>query len=248
MKPGIRIRAGMFLRSLAIQGSWNYRTMIGGGFAFALMPALRAIHGEQPAALRDAIERHRGIFNSHPYLVGVALGAVARLEAEGTDPATIDRFKSAVRGSLGSLGDGLIWAGWRPAWAMVALILLHVGAPWWSAVLAFLVGYNAGHLALRGWGFHIGYHHGLAVAGQLRRAHVAEASGVLASVGAVLLGVLLPLVVAAAPPDTQRMLPWLGAAVLACAAGLRWGNQVRTPCVVAIFGAALVTLIGRVLA
>jgi len=238
----------MFLRSLAIQGSWNYRTMIGGGFAFTLLPVLRAIHRDRPDALHDALDRHRQIFNSHPYLVGVALGAVARLESEGVDPDVIDRFKSAVRGSLGSLGDGLVWAGWRPVCALAALVLLYAGTPWWVAVTTFLIAFNAGHLALRGWGFHIGYHYGLSVAAQLRRAHVTDTSGVLSAVGAVLLGTLLPLLIAAAPPDPAAALPWLGAAVLACVVGLRWGNRVRTPAVLALFGAAALALVARVLA
>ncbi|MCI0433498.1 MAG: PTS system mannose/fructose/sorbose family transporter subunit IID [Gemmatimonadetes bacterium] len=248
MKPRASVRIAMFLRSFAIQGSWNYRSMIGGGFAFALLPALRMIYHERPAALRDALERHRALFNSHPYLVGVALGAVARLESEGVDAGTVDRFKSAVRGSLGSLGDGLVWAGWRPVWTLVALVLLHGGFPWWIAVLTFLVGYNAGHLALRGWGFHVGYHHGLAVAGQLKRAHMSSVGGVLAAIGAAILGALLPLLIAAAPPEPAHPAPWLAAAVVACLLGLRYGNRVRLPAVVAVLGVALFAAVARVLA
>jgi hypothetical protein len=37
----------VFLRSFAIQGSWNYRTLQGSGFAFALMPVLRYVHGDE---------------------------------------------------------------------------------------------------------------------------------------------------------------------------------------------------------
>ena len=49
---GFRARAAMILRSFAVQGSWNYRTLIGAGFAFALLPALRALYGRDP----DGIE------------------------------------------------------------------------------------------------------------------------------------------------------------------------------------------------
>jgi mannose/fructose/N-acetylgalactosamine-specific phosphotransferase system component IID len=48
----------MFLRSFTIQGSWNYRTLQGSGFAFALMPVLRWVHGENTAALQAAVQRH----------------------------------------------------------------------------------------------------------------------------------------------------------------------------------------------
>src|SRR5262245_42922529 len=98
-----------FLRSFAIQGSWNYRTLIGCGFAFTLIPVLRTIYAARPEEYEAAVQRHTALFNSHPYLSPMALGAVAVLEATEA-PAVVDRFKSAVRGSLGSLGDRLIWA------------------------------------------------------------------------------------------------------------------------------------------
>jgi hypothetical protein len=43
-RPAPRARlASAFLRSFLIQGSWNYHTMIGCGFAFAMLPGLRAL-------------------------------------------------------------------------------------------------------------------------------------------------------------------------------------------------------------
>jgi mannose/fructose/N-acetylgalactosamine-specific phosphotransferase system component IID len=35
------VRCEMFLRLLAVQGAWNYETMMGNGIAFAVEPALR---------------------------------------------------------------------------------------------------------------------------------------------------------------------------------------------------------------
>ena len=239
--PGIKI--AMYLRSLAIQGSWNYRTLIGTGFAFAMVPVLRAIYNGRPDALGQAIERHRQLFNSHPYLVGVALGAVARLEAEGEEPRTIERFKSAVRGSLGGLGDRLIWAGWRPVWTITAILLVSLGLPWWVAVATFLVGYNIGHLGLRGWGFHIGYYHGREVASELRRAHVANVQDRLADAGALLLGMLLPLSVLASPVGPAPGLPWLIAAVAAAVLGIRFGTAIRMPVVAALVMVMFVALV-----
>ncbi|MGH7551559.1 MAG: PTS system mannose/fructose/sorbose family transporter subunit IID, partial [Longimicrobiales bacterium] len=180
MIPSRRARLEMFARSFAIQGSWNYRTLIGNGFAFALLPALREIFRGRPADFHAAVERHTRIFNSHPYLVGLALGAVARLEAEGATPAVVDRFKSAVRGSLGSLGDRLIWAGLRPATGLLALALLFAGLPWWLAVLVFLSVYNIGHVALRIWGFQLGFRYGKSVGEHVSRSHLAEAQAGIA--------------------------------------------------------------------
>ena len=41
----------MLLRSLVIQGVWNYRTMLGTGFAFALLPTLKRVYGDDTVAL-----------------------------------------------------------------------------------------------------------------------------------------------------------------------------------------------------
>jgi mannose/fructose/N-acetylgalactosamine-specific phosphotransferase system component IID len=140
----------VFLRSFAIQGSWNYRTLQGSGFAFALLPALRYLHRDDPQRLLDAVRRHTHLFNAHPYLSGVALGAVARLEADGEDPEVIERFKNALRSSLGALGDRVVWAGWRPACLLLALTVLLVTESAWAAVALFLVLYNSGHPMRRG--------------------------------------------------------------------------------------------------
>jgi len=99
-----------FLRSFTIQGSWNYRSMVGGGVAFCLLPVLRAVARTRGEPLQDALQRHVGHFNAHPYLTSLALGAIARLEADGEDPEAVQRFKAAIRGPLGGLGDALIWA------------------------------------------------------------------------------------------------------------------------------------------
>src|SRR5690606_27816165 len=60
---GFRVRASMFLRSFAVQGSWNYRTLIGAGFAFALLPALKALYGRDAGRLNDAMASHCRLFN-----------------------------------------------------------------------------------------------------------------------------------------------------------------------------------------
>jgi len=237
------VRARMFLRSFAVQGSWNYRTLIGNGFAFSLLPAIQAIYGNDRNARDAALQRHVHLFNSHPYLVGVALGAVSELEAEGTDPQTIERFKSAVRSSLGSLGDSLVWAGWRPACALLGLIIVFSGAPWWVAPLVFLVIYNIGHIALRFWGFRVGFRHGKGVGEILRKAHLARVQRTVTSAGAFLLGVLMPLILVNGTGQPNGLI-WIAAGTLAALAGLRFGNAARTPIVAAI---ALMLAIGIVL-
>lgn len=216
------VRRAMLLRSFAVQGSWNYQSLIGTGLAFVLAPALRRIYTD-PDALRTAVGRHAELFNSHPYLATVAAGAIARLEADGVPPETVARFKSAVRGSLGALGDRLVWLTWRPASVLLALALALAGAPWWVAVPAFLLVYNALHLWLRAWGLEVGLRDGLNIGRTLREAPFQKLGERAADAGALLAGLCAVLSIG----ETANRVPgWLLGAV-AAALGIYLGARVR---------------------
>jgi len=236
-------RAAMFLRSFAIQGSWNYRTLLGAGLAFALLPALRRLYGNDSARLDAAVRRHSGIFNSHPYLSPMAVGALAELEEEGEDAAVIERFKAAIRGSLGTLGDRLIWAGWRPVCLLFAIALVLLQVRWWVVVAVFLVVYNAGHLLLRIWAYHLGLTRGRGVGEQLRRSWVPQLQRIMSVVGAFLLGLVLPLLATGHLTGHRLALPWVVVAALAAVLGARFGESVRRPIGLALAGFALVGLL-----
>jgi PTS system mannose-specific IID component len=234
--------ARVFVRSLSVQGSWNYRTLIGTGFAYALLPLLRHIYQGRPAELEAAVKRHTELFNSHPYLSPMALGAVSVLE-DHEPPEVVARFKSAVRGSLGTLGDRLIWAGWRPVCALFALLLIALGTAWWIAISAFLLVYNTGHLWLRWWSLRFGLAHGKHVGEELRKIPVQKVQSTLEFAGAMLVGALLPLVI------VRPALPGWGGAlftaalVVAALLGLRFGGRVRTPVALVLSIATLFALL-----
>lgn len=229
-------RWGTFLRSFAIQGSFNYRTLIGAGFAFALLPVLRAIHGRDQAALTESVRRHSELFNSHPYLSAAALGAVARMEEEGREAAVIDRFKMAVRGSLGTLGDRVFWAGWRPICVLGALGLLALGLPWWAVVGCFLIVYNAGHIAVRFAGFRLGLSAGFQVGERLRSVPLGKIQQSLTTAGAFFAGLVVAVAVGRGVLPAESMPPssgphWGAASAVAAVAGIWFGARLRTPVV-----------------
>lgn len=225
--------ASSIARSFFIQGSWNYRTMLGGGFAFAMVPVLRKLFTE-PAKMQEAFERHLELFNAHPYLANVALGAVVRLEAEGADAETVRRFKLAVRGPLGSLGDGLVWATWLPGVSLLALALYWMGVPGWVSVIAFLVVYNVGHVGLRLWAFRVGLAEGRDVGRRLASANLGRWTGRLQGVASLLLGALVGALVAGGSGLSAAGPMWIALAAAAGLAGLLVGHRAWRPAAVTV--------------
>lgn len=229
--------ASTFLRSFLIQGSWNYHTMLGSGFAFSMLPGLRKLYGSEPDQLDAALQRHLEHFNAHPYLAGVALGAALRLEADGADPETVRRFKLAVRGPLGGLGDALVWATWLPGVSVLALTLYWLGVPgWWPAAI-FLAVYNIGHIGLRLWGFRVGLSEGLMVGRRLERANLGAWTSRLKGVVTVLVGLLAGAVLASDGGLAGSGFVWAALAVCAFLAGLLVGHHAWRPAAATVVAA-----------
>ena len=184
----------MYLRLFAVQGSWNYEILIGNGVAFCMEPALRLLPGGRGGtAYTEALSRHARYFNAHPYFAGVAVGSLARAELDGVQPALIDRFRTALGGPLGSVGDRLVWASWLPLCSLVALGAFGFDARPLAVVAIFLVLYNIGHLSLRAWGLRVGFDKGLRVADSLGHPLLRRGPQYVGAVAALLAGISVPL-------------------------------------------------------
>jgi PTS system mannose-specific IID component len=189
-------RLAMFFRLLAVQSAWNYETLVGNGIGFCVEPALRRLPGGLDGdQYRAALARESQYFIAHPYLTSVAVGALARAELDGEAPERIERFRTALCGPLGALGDRLVWATFLPLCSLAALAAFGLGASPLVTVLTFLLLYNAGHLGLRAWGLHAGWKKGLAVAQSLGHPMLQQAQPRLGKVAAVLAGLALPLAI-----------------------------------------------------
>ena len=111
-------RISVWLRSTFLQGSWNYERMQNGGWAFAMIPAIKRLYKtkeERSAALK----RHLEFFNTHPYVASPILGVTLALEEErsnGTevDDITIQGVKVGMMGPLAGIGDPVFWFTVRP--------------------------------------------------------------------------------------------------------------------------------------
>lgn len=187
----------VFTRLFAVQGSWNYELMLGPGIGFCAEPALRELPGgAEGTAYHEALARETRFFNAHPYLAAVAIGALVRAELDGTPAPQIERFRNAMCGPLGSLGDRLVWAGWLPFCSLVALLAFGLGAGPLVVVVLFLALYNAGHIALRAWGVSTGWRSGLRVAAALGTPLLRQGPHYLARAVMFLAGAALPLAIA----------------------------------------------------
>lgn len=236
-----RLGLRVFLRSLVVQGSFNYRTMQGAGIGFALIPVLRRLHGGDREALAEAVGRHSGFFNAHPYLSTVAIAALARMETERVEAEQIERFKRALVSPLGSLGDRLVWARWRPLCLLLAIFLFLAGAAWWVAAVLFLLLYNMLHLALRVWGVGLGWREGRRVGRALMGSPLRRLPDRLTIPLAVVSGALLPLIaVALSGASGIHPIPAIGIAVPLAALGA-WRPVLAGR--VAAFGILLVSLV-----
>ena len=193
-RVSFRVKAAMYLRLLAVQGSWNYETLMGTGIGFVMEPALRCLPGGvSGSSYRAALARESRYFNAHPYLAGVAVGALARAELDGVDPARIERFRTALAGPLGSVGDRLIWASWLPFCSLVALCVYGFGNSPLVVVGTFLALYNLGHFGLRAWGLSLGLSRGLNVASGLGNPVLRHGPQYIGSAAALVAGLTLPL-------------------------------------------------------
>ncbi|MBM7541118.1 PTS system mannose/fructose/sorbose family transporter subunit IID [Amphibacillus cookii] len=118
MKITKRDRIAIWWRSTFIQGSWNYERMQNGGWAYAMIPAIKRLYKskEDRAA---ALERHLEFFNTHPYVASPIIGVTLALEEERSsgapvDDAAIQGVKVGMMGPLAGIGDPTFWFTVRP--------------------------------------------------------------------------------------------------------------------------------------
>ncbi len=216
-------RVAIALRLFAIQGAWNYETMMGNGIAFAIEPALRRLPGGKGGpAYREALARHAGYFNAHPYLASVAVGALARAELDGVPAKQIERFRTAAPGPLGSVGDRLVWAGWLPLCSALGLLAFGLGGSPAVVLALFLGSYNAGHVALRLWGLHAGWRDGLRVAQALGTPVLRQGPAHVARATAFIAGIALPIAAEGFIGPGRAVLGTVLVAVAIGAVGITW--------------------------
>ena len=104
--PRCRTRAHVFWRCLFLQAAWNRRGMQNLGFAYAIEPALDALYAD-PARREEALARHLGFFNCHPYMAAAILGGAIHHEERVAAGAGAGRGAALLQGdAAGAAGRG----------------------------------------------------------------------------------------------------------------------------------------------
>ena len=106
------------LRSTFWQASWNYERMQNGGYAFAMIPAIKKLYKEKADQIA-ALKRHMEFFNTHPYVASPIVGVTLALEQEKANGAAVDDgaiqgVKVGMMGPLAGIGDPVFWFTLRP--------------------------------------------------------------------------------------------------------------------------------------
>ncbi len=168
---GCWLRLKIFLRSLALQASWNPQRMQNLGLLSCLLPLRSSLPRRDINADRGFCRRYYEFFNTNPYLANFIIGGLIRLEQEMADGHLRDtRTPLTYRDSLGrafaSLGDQLFWLGLRPAMIMGLCLLGLLG--YTGGILLVVGAFAFLQLGLRWWALGKGYRLGTDVLGLLR--------------------------------------------------------------------------------
>jgi PTS system mannose-specific IID component len=183
-----------YLRLLFVQSSWNYERMTGVGLGFAATPLLEDLETMDPSRHLEASVRSAEYFNSHPYLAGIAVGALTRAEYDQAPTAQIMRLRGALTSPLGALGDQFFWVGLTPAAIAVALLATVGGAGLW--VLGVVVAlYLVTRLLTGLWALRLGLASGVRVGAALSASWLPALAPRVGYAAALLVGLAVPLVV-----------------------------------------------------
>ena len=154
-----RDRISVWFRSFFLQGSWNYERMQNGGWAYALIPAIKKLYKtkEDRAA---ALKRHLEFFNTHPYVASPVIGVTLALEEDRAnglpiDDITIQGVKIGMMGPLAGIGDPVFWFTVRPILGALAGSLAMSGNI--LGPIIFFVAWNAIRMSFMWYTQEFGY-------------------------------------------------------------------------------------------
>ena len=186
-------RISVWWRSTFLQGSWNYERMQNGGWAFAMIPAIRRLYKSKEER-SGALKRHLEFFNTHPYVASPILGVTLALEEERAngapiDDVTIQGVKVGMMGPLAGIGDPVFWFTVRPIIGALAASLAMSGNI--LGPIIFFFGWNAIRMAFTWYTQEFGYKAGSRISEDLSGSLLQDITKGASILGMFILGSLV---------------------------------------------------------
>ena len=150
----------IFLRSLFIHTTLNFRRMQNLGFSLSIIP-LACQWQKQQKDVKEILLRHLQMVNTHPYFSASIIGSIVRVETDCADSGAVPdtvALKQSLMGPYAAIGDIFFWGALRPFAAVFAVVLAYTGLI--ITPLAFLLIYVPAHIWVRCKGFIEGYRRG----------------------------------------------------------------------------------------
>ena len=171
---------------------WNYETMQGLGYGYAMLPALEEIYGDDKEGLQQAVESNTQFFNTNATTGSLILGAALALEEEGKSAReATTAIKTGLMGPLAGVGDTLFVVLPNTVIGSIAAYMALQGNP----IGIFLwIAFNIIRLLCMRKFITIGYEQGTKLVGSIggMLKNVTEAANIL---GITVVGALVPSVI-----------------------------------------------------
>jgi mannose/fructose/sorbose-specific phosphotransferase system IID component len=247
------------LRSVLLQGAFNYERFQNLGLWWTLRPFLDRIHRDRDERAA-AYKRHLVYFNTHPWIVGPILGVVVGMErrraegAEGLDDEAINSVKVGMMAPLAGIGDSLLFGTIRPILGGVCATLAVSGNI--AGPIIFFVALLALQAAARVYGTSLGYRQGTRFFERLDPEAIDRVKAGATMVGLAVTGALVATLLTVSTPlayhkghetlKVQESLDQVLPAMLPLAATLIvfWLVRRRVSAVVVLLGVTVVGLVG----
>jgi len=152
-------------RHQLLQGSWNYERMQNGGFAYAMIPAIKKLYKNKEDQI-SALKRHMEFYNTQPFASSPVVGVVLALEEEKAngapiEDAAIQGVKVGMMGPLAGVGDPVFWFTLRPILGALGASLALSGSI--LGPILFFVLFNAIRVAFCWYTQEFGYKVGTSI-------------------------------------------------------------------------------------
>ena len=187
-------RFKVMMRSMFLQGSWNFERMQNLGFLYAVLPALKKFYPAGSDGAKAALKRHMEFFNTHPYVAAPIIGVTLALEEEianggEVEEAAVQGVKVGMMGPLAGVGDPVFWFTVRPIVGAVAASLATGGSI--IAPLFFFFVWNLIRIAFLWYTQEFGYKQGVNITSDLGGGFLQTLTKGASILGMFILGALI---------------------------------------------------------